>query len=152
MKVFRLAKSEYVHDLSGAGARIAGGRWNEKGTAVLYASQSRALATVEFLVHVPIAVKPKDVSVATLEIPESVPQATVSVADLPSDWRSYPAPPELARMGTEWVAANLELLLFVPSAVVAGEQNVLINPAHPDMKLVKVVDVDNYEFDQRLLR
>ena len=49
MRMYRLAKAKYIHDLSGMGARIAGGRWNEKGTAVLYAAQNRSLAIVEYL-------------------------------------------------------------------------------------------------------
>jgi RES domain-containing protein len=152
MKFFRLAKTRHIHDLLGNGARIAGGRWNEKGTAVLYVSESRALATVEYLVHVPIAIKPKDLSIATLEMPDSISKAMLTAADLPPNWRAYPAPPELAKIGTEWVAAGLELLLFVPSAIVPGEANILINPAHPDMKTVRLLSVENYRFDERLLR
>ena len=152
MRVYRLAKAKHTHDLSGDGARIAGGRWNEKGTAVVYASQSRALATVEYLVHVPIAVRPKDVNIATLEIPDSVPQATIDVSDLPRNWEDYPAPPELAKTGTDWVMAITKLVLFVPSAVVRGEHNVLINPAHADMKHVRILDSEVYEFDPRLIR
>lgn len=152
MHVFRLAKAKYIHDLSGLGARIAGGRWNEKGTAALYTAQNRSLATVEYLVHVPIAIKPKGLIMATLEIPDTVPQATITVNDLPPNWEEYPLPPELAKIGTDWITAGSELLLFVPSVVVAGENNVLINPSHPDMKYVKILDVESYLFDQRLLR
>ena len=38
-------------DLSGKGAEITGGRWNEKGMAVVYAADSRSLACLETLVH-----------------------------------------------------------------------------------------------------
>jgi RES domain-containing protein len=149
---YRLAKAKHVSDLSGTGARIAGGRWNEKGTPVLYAAESRALATVEYLVHVPIALRPQGLIMATLEIPDSIPWLTIREEDLPYDWRTCPPPPELARIGTDWVNANSELLLFVPSAVVPGERNVLINPAHPDMKYVRIVDAESYPLDQRLIR
>ena len=40
-----------AHDLSGKGAGITGGRWNEKGVAVVYAAESRSLACLETLVH-----------------------------------------------------------------------------------------------------
>jgi RES domain-containing protein len=43
-------------------------------------------------------------------------------------------------------------MLYVPSAVVPGEHNVLINPSHPDMKQVKILDVEVYKFDKRLLQ
>lgn len=152
MNVYRLAKAKFIQDLSGIGARIAGGRWNEKGTAVLYAAQSRALATVEYLVHVPIAIIPKNLRMAILEIPDAVSQKTVAIKNLPPNWNHYPPLPELAKIGTDWVTENSELLLFVPSAVVLKELNVLINPSHPDMKHVKIRDVEVYKFDKRLLR
>lgn len=52
MKVYRIAKKDFVGDLTGEGARLFGGRWNKKGMRVLYTSKSRSLATVEYLVHV----------------------------------------------------------------------------------------------------
>jgi RES domain-containing protein len=152
MRVYRLAKANYIGDLSGAGARSAGGRWNVKGTAVLYTAESRALATVEYLVHVPIAIIPRNLRMATMEAPDAAPKQVVSINDLPPNWNRYPPPPELARIGTGWISKNSHLLLYVPSAVVPGEHNVLINPLHPDMKHVKLVDVEVYKFDRRLLQ
>jgi hypothetical protein len=49
------------------------------------------------------------------------------------------------------LTAVSELLLFVPSAVVSGEHNVMINPLHPDMKQVKIIMVEDFTFDRRLL-
>jgi len=151
MHVYRLARAKYIYDLSGIGAQIAGGRWNVKGAAVLYTAQNRALATVEYLVHVPIAIIPKNIRMATLEVPDAAPKTTISIKVLPPNWNYYPPSPELAKIGTDWVTGNLQLLLFIPSAVVPGEHNVLINPSHPDMKYVKILDVEVYQFDKRLL-
>lgn len=152
MHVHRLSKAKYSSDLSGIGARIAGGRWNLKGTAVLYTAQNRALATVEYLVHVPIAIIPKNLRMVTLEVPDAAPKTTVSIKDLPLQWNQYPPPPELAKIGTDWITGNSQLLLYVPSAVVPGEYNLLINPSHPDMKYVKILHVEVYKFDKRLLQ
>ena len=152
MQVYRLAKAKHIRDLSGVGARIAGGRWNVKGTAVLYTAESRALATVEYLVHVPIAIIPRNLKMATLEVPDAASKATISIKDLPPNWDHYPPPPQLATIGTDWILKNSHLLLYVPSAVVPGEHNVLINPFHPDMKHVKIVNVEVYKFDKRLLQ
>jgi RES domain-containing protein len=150
MKVYRLAKATYINDMSGIGARIAGGRWNLKGTAVIYTAQNRSLATVEYLVHVPIAIQPRGLVMASLEIPDSVPQTTINISDLPPNWKDYPPPPELAIIGTDWVNAKETLLLFVPSVVVSGEQNILINVSHPDMRHVKFLNAESYEFEGRL--
>lgn len=152
MDVFRIARSEYVHDLSGVGARIHGGRWNRKGAAIIYTSETRALATVEFLVHVPIGIRPSDLSIAHIRTPDrSIPEE-VRVPELPSNWRTFPAPPELAQVGTEWLRSKRSLLLRVPSAVVEEEFNILINPAHPDIRKVPVVEVEKFEINERLLR
>ncbi|NIR50304.1 RES family NAD+ phosphorylase [candidate division KSB1 bacterium] len=62
MKVYRIARSAYIEDLSGTGARLYGGRWNHKGTSIVYTSKNRALATVEYLVHVSLAILPTDLS------------------------------------------------------------------------------------------
>jgi len=52
MITFRLCKSIYSHDLLGKGAEQCGGRWNSKGTPMLYTCESRALCTTEIAVHI----------------------------------------------------------------------------------------------------
>jgi RES domain-containing protein len=152
MDVFRIAKSEYVRDLSGVGARIYGGRWNKKGSAVIYTSETRALATVEFLVHVPISMRPADLSIARIRVPGRPVPEDVGAPELPAGWRTFPAPPDLAEVGTEWLRSKRSLLFRVPSAVVEGEFNILINPAHPDIRKVRVVEAERFEINERLLR
>ena len=51
MIVFRITREVYQKNISGIGSRIYGGRWNFKGVAVLYTSETRALSTLEYLVH-----------------------------------------------------------------------------------------------------
>jgi RES domain-containing protein len=58
----------------------------------------------------------------------------------------------LAELGTTWAIKNESLLLRVPSAVVEHEFNILINPLHPDMKQVSILQIENYTLDKRLLR
>ena len=76
----------------------------------------------------------------------------MTIADLPANWRDYPPPPALADLGVQWVTVLETLLLRVPSAVVAQEHNVLINPLHPDMSHITIAQVEPYQFDARLLR
>jgi RES domain-containing protein len=130
-------QAKYIRDLLGTGARIYGGRWNQKGVGILYTSENRALATVEYLVHVPLSIVPGDLSIATIQIPDDISPKEIAISDLPANWRDYPAPPELAELGTQWALTNETLLLRVPSAVVEGEFNILINPLHPDIKHVE---------------
>jgi RES domain-containing protein len=149
--VFRIAKARHASDLSGAGARAHGGRWNEKGTPLLYTSTNRALATAEYLVHVDPLLQPRDLRMVSIELPDGATVKALRNADLPAAWNTYPAPAALAELGTKWAASRKSLALRVPSAVVAGEHNMLINPLHPEAAKVRVVDEQPYAFDPRLL-
>ena len=152
MEVFRIARTRYVADLTGTGARLYGGRWNHEGSSLIYTSSTRALATVEFLVHVPIGLVPRDLGIATIEVPDGAVPDQVTEADLPLNWRQHPPPRELVRIGSDWAISKRSLLLAVPSAVVPGEVNFLINPAHPEMVQVKLIDTQPYALDERLDR
>ncbi len=63
IKLFRISTSQHINDITGTGARIYGGRWNHAGYPVVYVSGSRSLAALEFLVHVPMALAPEDLSI-----------------------------------------------------------------------------------------
>jgi RES domain-containing protein len=152
MRVYRIARKRHLNDLTGAGAKTYGGRWNHRGTAILYTSETRSLAMLEFLVHVSWMQAPSDLGLATLEILNEIQPEILSPADLPHDWRLYPAPPRLADWGSDWVHSQRSLLLRVPSAVVEQEHNILINPGHSDIVRVTVLEVKDLEFDRRLLK
>jgi RES domain-containing protein len=152
MLVYRIARKDVVRDLSGTGAKLYGGRWNHRGTAVVYTSETRALATVEFLVHVSLSNAPSGLMTATIEIPDSIAPEDVSRGSLPRGWRDYPPPRQVADLGTQWAKSGKSLLLRVPSAVVEQEYNILINPLHSDMRHVKLQRVEPFEFDKRLVR
>ena len=129
-----------------------GGRWNHRGTAVIYTSETRALATVEFLVHVALSNAPRGLMMATIEIPDSIVPEDVPRASLPRGWRDYPPPRQMADLGTRWAKSKKSLLLRVPSAVVGQEYNILINPLHSEMARVVLRGVETFEFDKRLIR
>ena len=152
MRVYRIARKRHLNDLTGAGAKTYGGRWNHRGTAILYTSETRSLAMLEFLVRVSWMQAPGDMGLATLEIVNEIQPEILSPADLPEDWRLYPAPPRLADLGSDWVHSQRSLLLRVPSAVVEQEHNILINPGHSDIVRVTVLEVKDLEFDRRLLK
>jgi len=57
---FRLVRPEYALGLDGEGARLAGGRWNSPGTALIYCASSPALAALESWVHLPITMRVRD--------------------------------------------------------------------------------------------
>jgi RES domain-containing protein len=150
--LYRIAKTKYIRDLSGEGARRAGGRWNSKGIPVLYTADSTALATLETLVHSPLQIAPKYRSIAILELPEALSITRVELNKLPDKWWTYPAPSELARIGDRWWDERATLALFVPSSVTPqGEgRNLLLNPTHPDFNQISIIEVKEYRYDGRL--
>ncbi len=152
MKVYRIAGKKFIHDMSGEGARLYGGRWNSKGTSVLYTSTNRSLATIEYLVHLPMAVIPADVCIAELSLPTEAGMDAVDINDLPSGWWEYPAPLELAETGDRFIRENSGLSLKVPSAIVKGEWNVLINPRHSLFSSIEIAEIEEYVFDSRLFK
>ncbi|MEA3545226.1 MAG: RES family NAD+ phosphorylase [Thermodesulfobacteriota bacterium] len=151
IKLFRIATSEFINDISGTGARIYGGRWNHQGSPVVYASSSRSLAALEFLVHAPMALAPENLSILEINIIDTVEIEWVNESQLPLNWRDYPAPEQLADIGTNWLKAKSSLLLEIPSAVVNQEVNTLINPLHEDIKNVSLASIERFCFDSRLL-
>jgi len=150
MFVYRIAKKKYIRDLSGIGARLYGGRWNRKGICLVYTSESRALALVEFLVNVPFSILPSKLYIATVEIDDQIRPMEIPLGDLPKNWRKFPAPSELAEIGSKWAVSNESVALRVPSAVVPHEFNILLNPSHPDIRHVAITTVEGLEMDKRL--
>ncbi|HUK55831.1 MAG TPA: RES family NAD+ phosphorylase [Nitrospiria bacterium] len=145
-----MALAKHARDLSGKGARLTGGRWNAKDTAVIYTSESRSLAAMEYLVHVSLTNIPAGIRIVSIGIPDSSVPKQINPSDLPADWHRNPAPFSLADMGTKWAISMESLLLRAPSAVIMHEYNILINPTHPDMKSVQILDVENFIYDERL--
>lgn len=151
MIVYRIARSTYIRDLSGTGAKQYGGRWNPKGVAVLYTSEYRSLAVLELLVHAGLQSQPKDLHILELEIPESEIPVAVDSKELPDHWRKSPAPYLLAEIGLDWITSGDSLTLKVPSAVVPEEHNILINPNHAKAKQLSIKSVSSFSLDSRFL-
>ncbi len=149
---WRIVKARHAAGaFDGEGARVEGGRWNSPRTPMVYTSQSAALAALEMLVHLGRG----SILTAYVLIPCAFDDALVSRLDrerLPSNWRSYPAPPELQLIGDEWATGGASAVLEVPSAVIETDSNYLLNPRHPDFKAVRVMDPQRFEFDLRLLK
>ncbi|WP_425637792.1 RES family NAD+ phosphorylase [Algoriphagus yeomjeoni] len=150
MRVYRLSKSKFSSDLSGKGAELAGGRWNSKGKAVLYTSQSRALCTAEIAVHTPLGNIPTDYELVEIIIPENIEVQEIEVSDLSQDWKAIPHSHAAQLLGDKFLAENRFLVLKVPSAVVQGDFNYLINTLHRRFYEVEISLTEPFDFDARL--
>ena len=152
MRVWRICKAEHAATaFTGEGAMRYPGRWHHSGTAVVYCSESRALAALEQLVHLHRNRLPVHFVCFGVEIPGGVSIRQLRVEDLPAEWRRQPAPSELREFGTRWAESGETVVLQVPSAVVPGEHNFLVNPRHLEFARLAIGNAEPFEFDERLI-
>ena len=151
MRTWRLVKAKHRETaFDGEGASTFGGRWSSPGFRVVYTASTAALATLEILVHL----KRRDIIQPLVLFACDFADGLVSSIEmdrLPRHWRLFPAPPELTRLGNDWVDSGASAVLRVPSAIVPTEWNYLLNPAHPDYAAIRIGPPLPFDIDQRLL-
>ncbi len=152
MKVYRLSRRKYAKDFSGKGAALFGYRWNSKGIEMVYTAESRALAMAEVAVHLTLANLPDDYMMIEIEIPDTLAIEGIEVKDLHVDWNSYPHSIKTQQLGDEFVRSMKACVLKVPSAVVKGDFNYLLNPNHPEIQSIRVIDTSDFPFDHRIFK
>jgi RES domain-containing protein len=151
MDVWRICRAKHeASAFTGDGAEMTGGRWNYKGHPLVYTSENLSLAALELFVHVSPGSLPDDLISIRGKLPDPVSTQEIEAADLPSHWRSYPAPAELQSIGTDWLVEQTSLVLIVPSAINSVEKNILLNPAHREIKKLKVETGRPFRFDPRM--
>lgn len=146
---FRLIKARHANGaFSGEGARLAGGRWNLPGTPLVYASESLSLAALETFVHL----QPVDERVRYVWFRVTIPANVVidRQASLPGSWRSSPPSEATQALGSAWAKQLSSAVLRVPSILVPGEYNLLLNPQHPQFSRLKISNPEPFDFDGRL--
>lgn len=140
---YRIVHQRFLDtNFSGKGASDHGGRWNTKGTPVVYLASSCALASLEILIHVDNPKHLQSFYSARIDIPSN------QIEELPTGWlpRDWNASGNAAlkEFGDRWVASGRKAFLRVPSAAYAldgepgPEFNVLANPNHPSFKLATI--------------
>jgi RES domain-containing protein len=149
MLVFRVGSTLYADDLSGAGARINGGRWNHVGVECLYTSESRALAVLEYTVNVNIHSIPRAISITTIDI-GNLSVRELMESDLPGDWKKSPAPASTKNFGSKLIRKAVQAILKIPSSVISEEFNYVLNPTHVDFKKFRVLNISDFVYDVRI--
>lgn len=156
MRVWRIATDTRAYaadDLSGAGAKTTGGRWNRAGTAVLYCAATPALACLEPLELLGSSSLPLNRYLVAIDIPEPVWQVREILipASLPAAWDASPTGKASLDMGDEWLKSCRSAVMAVPSAIVPEDTVVLINPLHRDVAGITALKTRKWLYDPRLL-
>ncbi len=148
--LYRFAHEKFQDDLSGEGARLFGARWNSKGNAVVYTSNTISLSLLEVLIHNASYDEIRTNVLMTIQINADVDIQEIKLAKLKRDWLEDDN--STRYIGDEFLTSGSSLLLKVPSAIIPEESNYLINPKHKDFKKVKITSAEVFAFDSRLFK
>ena len=145
--MYRIGSSRYPAN-DGEGARRHGGRWNHKGTAIIYTGQSVSLCALEALVNG--STLPTRSIAIEIQIPDALRIRTIEVTALVRGWDD-PNPSDVTRdIGTNWVREGATAILSVPSSIIPRERNYLLNPNHPEFAQIQLGPPEPFHFDSRL--
>ncbi len=150
MKVWRFHREIYG-PLDTTGSLAYGGRWNPKGTPVLYTSHTFAGGLLELLAHSTVPRRPPRNHVACLiDIPDTA-GVTALQPPFPAGWDhpdDYSVSLELVRA---WLEAGTELCLEVPSVPGSPvERNIVIDARHPMFQQLAPIEKIGPVYDPRI--
>lgn len=148
MVLYRITTKAYIHDFSGTGAMLYGGRWNQKGSRLLYTSASLSLAALEIIANLSPDRLGRNFFCVELDFPDSL--KITEVDNLPEKWNTYPYTADTVSIGTRFTK-NEGLCLKVPSAIIPSEYNYLFNPLHDNFHQVKLIDARHFILNKRLV-
>lgn len=149
MIAWRITRHRFA-DLSGSGAAKWGGRWNSPGRPCVYLSEHPALAMLETLVHLQLERDevPVDYVLMRVRLPGRSDGAVPTTLIGGRMDASGPPP----AVGDRWLAGRASSVAIVPSVILPGCNNFLLNPDHKDAALAQIESVERLQFDERLLR
>jgi RES domain-containing protein len=145
-----------AQDLSGMGAHKNGGRWNSKGTYMLYTGMNSSLAYLENLVHFDESDLPPNLYITSIEIKNDMLQDGLIYelpdAEYPDLWQVQ-GNLENKIADDQWILENKFLAFKVRSAINPSEFNFLLNPLYPGYHdKVTVNSIKKLNIDVRLIR
>lgn len=144
-RVYRVCRARYAR-LDGAGAKLVGGRWNSPGRAVVYMAESIALAVLENLVHMSRKDFPSGYVSVAADLPDGL--GLLSEQELRERFKLYGL--NSKALGDWWIDSLASAVLVVPSTIIGGESNFLLNPAHRDFPKIAIEPPALFHFDPRL--
>jgi RES domain-containing protein len=116
---------------------------------MVYVAESQALAVLEVLVHLDSSFLLEKYVLIQVDFDDSL-VVDLNRISIPKNWWEDPVPANVQAMGDQWIAAAKTVVLRVPSTLVPGESNFLINPMHTDFRKLKLSKPRPFQFDPRL--
>lgn len=147
MIVYRITLVMYAKKLSASGYPA---RWNSKDVKMIYTAQSRALACLENVVHRNSTGLQNNFRVMQIFVPDDIVLQEVKETDLITGWKEFDKMPYTQSLGDQWIREAKTAILKIPSAIVSGDSNYILNPEHRDYKKIKLLRTEPFEFDDRI--
>ena len=151
MILHRISTKKYARDLSGTGSKLYGGRWNPKGSAMLYTAEHKSLSALELLAHIDKSSIPDDLEMISIEVPDDC-VLEFPITLFKSILKNENSKSKFREEGKNWLISDKSLGLKVPSVVIPSEKNVLLNPSHKLFSKIKIVKVESFYYDERLFK
>lgn len=133
------------------GAKIYGGRWNKVGLPLVYTSDHLSLAVLEMLANQIRSLVDDTYGYIQLDVPDSLISKRIQDSELIPTWRQSQYEDQTVSIGTNWLLSKDSVAMQVPSAVLAQEHNILLNPLHRDFGKVTVLATGDLNLDGRLV-
>lgn len=147
-RAYRIGDPDGLYPVfSPEGARLNPGRWHTIGQEVIYASAYYSTALLEQRAYLPN--RPRGQCYVEITIAPDASWERLDAEDLPG-W-DQPDSETARTFGTLWIAEKRTAILVVPSAIAPIDNNVLLNPNHPDVgACVSVGPEQEVRWDERL--
>ena len=82
-------------------------------------------------------------------LPDELKIEEIERSQLPNNWQDSSAYSILQKIGQDWLNSSRTPVLKVPSVIVPVEYNYLLNPQHPELKIVLEPPI-RFRFDRRM--
>ena len=149
MEVFRITLKKWSDTLQPSGYAA---RWNSNGNFMLYTSSSRALSTLENIVHRSGEGLNKSFKCMVIRVPDEITLLDIKLDDLREDWYKYKNYKYSQTLGDKWIKEGKSAIMRIPSAIIKKESNYLLNPRHPDFSKIKIISIEDFDFDPRIAK
>lgn len=147
LSIYRITLKKWSKQLVASGRSA---RWNRKGEFVLYAAESSCLACLENVVHRNGEGLHADFALIEINVPIGIRMTNVLKRELPEQWKSFDNYFACQKIGSAWYAAGQTALLRVPSVIIPGGYNYLINTKHKDFEKIQLESIQPFLFDERI--
>ena len=147
MIVYRITLAKYARALFASGNPA---RWNFRDIKMIYAAESKALACLENVVHRSSKGLQDHFKLMYIEIPDDLQITVLQETDLKKGWSQFKNMPYTQQNGSLWIKENATAILQVPSVIIKGAFNYLLNPSHKDFSNTRLLKSEAFTFDSRI--